>query len=182
MASFTSVTMALQGGIMELFHGAEVYPPAVKEVQSKLERLMRDTDGAFIENKGAALAVHYRKCGDTDRAREEIINRLGELDLSRRFNMVEGKMVIELRPLLAIDKGTAVDDLIGDFSLQGAVYTGDDLSDIDAFRAMRRHGFPGIAVLGKEAPSEMARESDYTLNGVDEVARFLRWLAEVFPA
>ncbi len=171
----------LHGGNIELVHGAEEYPSMVAKMQVDVERLIR-REGVFIENKGSALAIHYRNCNDTDRARGEILHRLGELDLSQRFSIVEGRMVIELRPLLDIDKGTAVEKLIEDFQLQGGVYMGDDISDIDAFRAARRRGLLAVSVASDEAPPDLAQASDYAVNGVAEVARFLKWLASAFPA
>ena len=87
-------------------------------------------------------------------------------------------MVVELRPPVEADKGSAVKELIRDCRLGGGLYLGDDASDVDAFRAMRREGFAAVAVTGEETRDEVAREADYTLNGVSDTARFLEWLVE----
>jgi trehalose 6-phosphate phosphatase len=68
-----------------------------------------------------------------------------------------------------------------EYQLRSAIYLGDDLTDLDAFRAIhgcRSPDFDGIslAVLSKETAPEVEKEADFTLAGVDEVERFLEWL------
>ena len=87
-------------------------------------------------------------------------------------------MVVELRPPVEVNKGSAVKDLIRDYRLRGGLYLGDDASDLDAFRVMHGDGFAAVGVLGDETPGEVVREADYTLDGVSEVARFLKRLVE----
>ena len=58
---------------------------------------------------------------------------------------------------------------------------GDDLTDVDVFVALHRKGLPfkglAIGVIGGEAVPEVARQSDFTVNGVGDVERFLRQVA-----
>jgi trehalose 6-phosphate phosphatase len=61
---------------------------------------------------------------------------------------------------------------------------GDDLTDIDAFKIIRTvsrgQDFRGLAigVISREMPENLVAESDFTLNGVSDVARFLGWLSQ----
>ena len=60
---------------------------------------------------------------------------------------------VELR-LLGIDKGTALATLLREQSPQSlCVYIGDDLTDEDAFRVLKNHGY-GIKVGGPEEPTD----------------------------
>jgi trehalose-phosphatase len=87
-------------------------------------------------------------------------------------------MVVELRPAVKVNKGAAVLALIKRYRLRGGIYLGDDITDVDAFSAMHGKDFKGLAlgVIDKETPHEVEREADFTLNGVGDVERFLRWL------
>ena len=58
------------------------------------------------------------------------------------------------------------------------------LDDIDAFRAIRAacrdlhfRGF-AIGIISREMPEALVAEADFTLNGVNDVERFLRWLSQ----
>ena len=97
------------------------------------------------------------------------------------------KMAIDLLPPVKADKGTATLHLIQEYKLHGGIYLGDDLTDIDAFRAIRDashdldfRGF-AIGISSLEMPEEVEAEADFTLNGVNDVERFLKWLSQTAP-
>jgi trehalose 6-phosphate phosphatase len=81
---------------------------------------------------------------------------------------------------LRIDKGTAITEVIAAHGLQSALYLGDDRTDIDAFRALRRLTADGtcagiaVAVLHPEAPANLAAAADITLSSIARVPAFLR--------
>jgi trehalose 6-phosphate phosphatase len=166
-----------QGGVAEYFGGVGSYPAKVSRVQDELRKSL-DIEGLNFEDKNAALAIHYRNCPDTDEARQAILERVESSSLASDFKIVEGKMVVELRPPVDVNKGTAVRDLIEDYSLKGGIYLGDDMSDLDAFMVMRREGFAAIGVVGVETPVEVEAAVNLTLNGVSDVERFLKWLTD----
>ena len=91
-------------------------------------------------------------------------------------------MVVELRPPVAVDKGVAVARVIREHGLRAALYLGDDRTDIDAFRALRRLTAEGacygvaVAVLHDEARADLAAEADIALASIQRVPAFLRWL------
>jgi len=94
-------------------------------------------------------------------------------------------MAIDLLPPVKVNKGTATLDLIQEYNLQGGVYLGDDLTDIDAFRAIHVaccdldfQGF-AIGIISQEMPEKLVEEVDFTLNGVGDVERFLKWLFQI---
>ncbi|MCZ6532713.1 MAG: trehalose-phosphatase, partial [SAR324 cluster bacterium] len=74
-------------------------------------------------------------------------------------------------------KGRAVLALLRMLNLDGPdalpFFLGDDRTDEDAFRVLRK---TGIGILVAEAPRKS--HAAYLLHGVDEVRDFLQWLAE----
>ena len=120
-------------------------------------------EGARIEDKGTILSVHYRNAPEPDAARERIIEALDRIVASDRYALSEGKMVVEVRPKLPLDKGSVVKSLVGEHGLKSIVFLGDDRTDVDAMAALRelRPGLSSLAigVGGDEAPAELAETS-----------------------
>ena len=166
-----------QGGEIIPADGAESYPQKVSAARQELERRL-NIDGLHFEDKGMSLGIHYRNCSDSQAARQAILRAISDGQPASEFRVIEGKMVVELRPPLTADKGTVVGELLRSYQLKGGIYLGDDISDLDAFRAMQRQaGFLAIGVASEETPADVLREADYTLNGTGDTERFLRWLA-----
>ena len=162
----------------------DILPAHIRQPLCKQKELsdLLSIEGLHMEEKGAALAIHFRNCTNRERARERILEKIKTSKAAAEFRLTEGKMVVELRPPLDVNKGAAVETLIKDYRLQGGIYLGDDSSDMDAFRVMHREFFLAIGVIGDETPVEILQEADYTLNGVSDVARFLQWLSEALQS
>lgn len=158
--------------------GAE-FIPRLERVHRSLESRLGDIEGILLENKIYSLSVHYRNVGAGQVSRIE-----GTLDevlaeepgLKRR----EGKKVFEVRPDIDWDKGRAVLwllEALGDKTAEAnVIYIGDDVTDEDAFRAVRDSG-RGFGIIVLEEPRETA--AAYVLRGVDEVRIFLHDLTEM---
>ena len=101
--------------------------------------------------------------------------------------MQESKYAVNLLPPVEASKGTATRQLIQEYNLRGGIYLGDDLTDIDAFKAIqtasRDLDFQGFAIgiTSLEMPEELEAEADFTLNGVSDVERFLKWVSQTLP-
>ena len=96
-----------------------------------------------------------------------------------------GRMVLELRPVNAPNKGDAVAALADEHSLDSALFVGDDTTDVDAMIRLKKHsGLAGVAVavLSEETPEAVLDAADYSLNGVEEVGELLRMLRRFRPA
>ena len=97
---------------------------------------------------------------------------------------MQGRMSINLLPPVEGNKGTAVLDLIREYNLQSGIYLGDDITDIDAFRAIQSAShssdFQGLAIgiMSREISAKLVAEADFTLNGVNDVERFLKWMSQ----
>ena len=99
------------------------------------------------------------------------------------MRLTEGRLVLNILPAVGVDKGTAVAEIVAERGLRGAVFIGDDVTDVDALRSLRRlredRGLAtlGIGVWSPEGPPEVAEAADVLLHGVGEVERLLRALA-----
>ena len=168
-------------GRAELAEGAGGYPAIIKEVTDELDRELQEA-GILIENKGVSASIHYRLSPDPDATGKRVMAAINSSAQAGRLRIIPGRRAVNLLPPLAIDKGTAVRDLIARYNLGGGIYIGDEATDIDAFKAIheanRRRDFLGfaLAVLSREASPAVAEEADFTLDGTAEVARFLEWL------
>ena len=172
-------------GHSEFIKDAQDYPPVIEAVTKELSLLL-SIEGLSIENKGVTATIHYRPCRDHQSARQDILAAIENSPHTKSLRiMQESKYAINLLPPVKVDKGTATLDLIQEYSLQGGVYLGDDLTDIDAFRAIQAacHDFDfqgfAIGITGPEMPETLVTEADFTLNGVDDVERFLKWLSQI---
>jgi len=171
-------------GRTEVAPGLEPYPELVRRAEHDLEPLLGRIPGVQFENKGPLLAVHYRRTAEPEAAREAILAELRRSPVRERFWVQEGRFLIELRPPIGVDKGTAAVALAERLGLKGAIALGDDMTDIDMFTAVGGKKGAGlaaatIAVVNEEATPEVLRAADYSLGGTEGV----RWLlSEVLRA
>lgn len=108
--------------------------------------------GTVLEDKGAALALHYRATPDWEaEARRAMTDALAAVGPD--FHIQEGKKVLELKANSA-DKGSAIEAFMNEPPFRGRlpVFIGDDLTDEDGFDAVNRLGGHSIAV-GLDRPS-----------------------------
>ncbi|MGH8530573.1 MAG: trehalose-phosphatase [Nevskiales bacterium] len=106
----------------------------VQRWQSLLARPVASLPGAFIENKGASLTVHYRNCDNPTAAREAILDVASGLDAVR---IIGGKQALNLVPQEAPHKGAALLSLCARLECRYAIYVGDDDTDEDVFKLDR---------------------------------------------
>ena len=92
--------------------------------------------------------------------------------------------MLEIRPVADIDKGTAVDRLLGERSVDLALFGGDDRGDLDAFAALREMANAGrlraaacVGVASDEAPPELAERADVVVDGPEGFLEVLSALA-----
>lgn len=129
----------------------------------------------FIEDKRLAVAFHYRQHPERRAEVEEWArSRAREYGLTEQ----QGRMVIELKPPIPTDKGTVLRAEIT--SLRSAWYFGDDVSDAEAFEALRSQqqrdpGFLGVcvAVANTEVGQALAEQANYSLASPMAMPAFL---------
>ncbi len=134
------------------------------------------------EDKGAIAAFHWRGAPDEEAA-EQAVREIAEEAENQGFAVHWGRKVLEVRPPVAFDKGLGIAALIRGEDLAAAMYVGDDTTDLDAFRGLRGLAEEGelgvalcVAVASDEAPPELAREADLTVDGPGGVRGLLEAL------
>jgi trehalose 6-phosphate phosphatase len=142
-----------------------------------------EVEGAWMETKGATIAVHYRATPDADAAGRMLAERLRSLAVPARMALVPGKYVVELVPAGLPLKEGAVERIIHDEGLLAALYAGDDLADLLAFEALDRARADGrlehavkVAVLGAETPDALIAAADIVVDGPVEMVELLATL------
>lgn len=158
----------LDGDALHVVPEVEPYLGDVRDVVRVLTPVAAGA-GAWIEDKGATLAVHYRQAPDPVHARTVLEERgvplVAEHGLESRF----GRMVMEVRPPVPIDKGAAVRRLLRGRRIERSLYAGDDRTDIDAFRVV---DVP-VAVRSPEAPPELEAAALLVVDGPAGVQELL---------
>lgn len=148
--------------------------PLPAEIRQRLEQahaLLADTRlHRRLELKPASVAVHWRGCtaAEIGRIRTLIAEHWGPLVADERLRISEFDGGQELR-VVGIDKGRAVRTLIAEHPQAAIAYLGDDLTDEDAFRALRGYGL-GVLVHVNYRPTA----AELWIKPPTELARFLR--------
>jgi trehalose 6-phosphate phosphatase len=137
-----------------------------------------------LEAKGATVSVHARGARDPEAARL-MLAQIASDALDRGLVPSTGREVLELRPPIAVDKGTAVRALLGDVDARAALYIGDDRTDADAWRALRAMRVDGaievtlgIAVTAGEVPPAVREAADIEVPGPEGALAVLRHLTQ----
>ena len=85
--------------------------------------------------------------------------------------------MLEVRPPVAADKGTAVRALLAQRGLRRALYAGDDTTDLDAFRGLKGLDLSvRIAVASAEGPPALVEAADLVVESPAELVELLRRL------
>jgi trehalose 6-phosphate phosphatase len=129
-----------------------------------------------IELKGLSVAFHYRYREDEQAAVLEL-EQLAELAQGEGLVARFGRKVLEVLPPVGSNKGTAVRHLRDGAGLSRALVAGDDVTDLDAFRAVEEleHKIR-VAVLADESPSLLADHAELVLASTGEFLELLRRL------
>ena len=170
----------LRDGEVEVIPEALPYLERVQELERRAKEELAPR-GAFVEEKGITASVHYRnvppevgeRCVEFVKAEGE---RLG-------LRITVGRGVVEARPPIRADKGTAVRALVEEYRPRRAMFLGDDTTDLDAFRELEKLRDEGtleeilrVGVESDEGPPEIVAEADIVVDGVEGVGDVLRAL------
>jgi trehalose 6-phosphate phosphatase len=160
--------------------------PSIAVALAEIESAARagdDLPWLLVENKGVTGTIHYRLAPD-QAAAVALLEPLTRAAADRHgLRLTLGRMIFELRPALAVNKGTAIRELALDLGLRGIVFFGDDVTDVDAFRTLRELREAGeaatlrVGVLGPETSPTVLAAIDMSVDGVPACAATLIALA-----
>lgn len=170
-------------------HGYEIEGPSIKMehqpalefvkifdvLEKELAEELKDVQGALVERKKFSIALHYRNVSENEayliqNAADKAIQKYSKVRKSY------GKKVYELQPDLEWNKGKALEWLMEALNIEKngskIFYIGDDITDEDAFSAIKTYGI-GILV-GTDARTTGAQ---YSLSDTDQTLHFLEILS-----
>ena len=126
-------------GLEWLEPGAAVadVPPLGQELEADVERALRavpQLNGVVIERKGLSATIHVRAAADPEATLAAVEVALRPATL-HGVELRGGRMSLEVRPAAAGDKGSALRSVVERHGLRGLLVLGDDVTDVDMFRA-----------------------------------------------
>lgn len=160
---------------------------SIPKIRDLVEYCRKDEDmaesGIWLEDKTATMSFHFRRAADPDESaafiRERFFPMIDKLGLA----ISEGRKVIEVRPPVPINKGVAVGQLLDRLDCRQAIYIGDDTTDIDALRELRKRKrrknsvMISVGVISSEMPAELPKYSDLLVDRISGVEMALQILA-----
>lgn len=122
------------------------YADRIGAARGELVAFVQSEPGLLLEDKGAALALHYRNAPQLEGACRRRIDAARAV-AGEDFHVQHGKMVFELKPT-GQDKGTAVAAFMTEVPFRGRapLFIGDDVTDEDGFRVVNAMGGLSIRV------------------------------------
>jgi len=170
-------------------HGYEIEGPSIKmeykpalefvetfdALEKELIEVLAKVEGALVERKKFSIALHYR---NVLKSEANLVEKAADNAVKKypKIRKSYGKKVYELQPDLDWNKGKALEWLVEELHIekQGSkiFYIGDDITDEDAFFAIKTYGI-GILV-GSQVRTTGAQ---YKLRDTDQTLHFLEILS-----
>jgi trehalose 6-phosphate phosphatase len=154
--------------------GGEVVRPDIDagvldRARQWLQSLQREHRGLLLEDKGIALAMHYRLVPRLEPEVQAVMDELAS-ELGGEFTVRRGKCVLELMPR-AYSERSAIELLMRqpEFAGRTPVFVGDDPCDEVAFEAVNEMGGHTIRVGNLEQTA-----ARYRFSNVSTVVAWLR--------
>ena len=158
-------------------HGIEPSPALTASrrlVRRWLARLLPRLErmpGIIIDNKGATLAIHYRKARNRPAALKAILAAIADLADAR---VLKGILAVDLLPVGAPNKATALQSELRRLDCRAALYLGDDQTDEDVFALSRR-----LPLLAVRVGHKLRSLAPYYLASLDDVDALLAELLDM---
>jgi trehalose 6-phosphate phosphatase len=174
-APFRPAAIGAHGGEMRSLDGSvRREPPLSDGVRQIFRGLAENIPGLLLEDKGSALALHYRLAPEALPVLTSAMEKQVRLFEAENIQLLHGKAVIEARRR-GIDKGAAVAALVRQkpFAGRKVLFGGDDATDEDVFRILPRLGGRGFSVGRTFAGAEHHFESPHAVR---------EWLARTAEA
>ena len=163
-----------RSGAVHAPEGWEAHSVALNAAAARIARVAHDFPGARLENKRFSLSLHYR---DVDMSRaSELHERIMQETRDSGVVVADGKCVINVVPEGVRNKGDAALEVIAgvtgdrDMSDASILFAGDDVTDEDAFVALREYPASVTVRVGDASQATAAR---YALASPREVHELL---------
>ena len=156
--------------------------PILSSLSEELSKALSGIKGAWMDNKGLTLSLHYRFVDEAQiEEMSEIFHEAIKASLaSGEVQIIMSKKAYDIKPTVDWDKGEAAAFIAKRISKKEplTVYLGDDVTDYDGFRTVDENG--GISIyVGEENTEPVAQ---YFLYAPEEVYQFLDMLRETLSS
>jgi trehalose 6-phosphate phosphatase len=113
----------------------------LEKLRALFTEFARKHEGLLLEDKGATLAVHYRKAPQLAAHVHKTLHETVAATGTTAYRLQPGKQLLELKPDDR-DKGTAISDFMAERPFKGRcpVFIGDDRTDEHGFAIIDRLG------------------------------------------
>jgi alpha,alpha-trehalose-phosphate synthase [UDP-forming]/trehalose-phosphatase len=141
----------------------------LKKIVSELKAALSPVHGLIVEDKGITASIHFRMVAQQDLCK--MFDLFWSITDSYKglFRITSGKKVFEIKPRGIWNKGDAVSWIWKKFGGDRTpVYIGDDVTDEDAYKAIKGRGV-GISVGNNN-------KADYQLKTQEDVKKLLKLL------
>jgi trehalose 6-phosphate phosphatase len=179
LGSPSGVTLIGLYGLGQVGPDARPWEPAIAAAaeQARAEA----PPGVYVEPKGLTVTVHWRQAPD---AAPWAAGFAKAAERQHGLRSHPGRLSLELRPPLDVDKGTVVRALAG--GMKAVSVFGDDLGDLPAFDTARELAAEGtavalVAVTDAESDPRVAAAADLEVEGPAGAVALLEQLVEAVP-
>jgi trehalose 6-phosphate phosphatase len=158
--------------------GPDVGPWEAVVAAAAAEARAEAPPGVYVEPKGFTVTLHWRNAPEADGWAASFA--AGQ-ERGRGLRVFPGRMSLELRPPVDVDKGTVVRALAP--GMRALAVVGDDLGDLPAFAAAAELGAAGViavrvAVVDEESDPAVAEQADLVVRGPAGAVALLEELAQ----
>lgn len=179
------VELVGQYGLERCVDGRTMIEPAALRYRDAVAAAATEAEGLWpellVERKGeTAVTIHWRSVGEVSAS---VVSGIEALGAEHGLGVYPTRKARELRPPIAVDKGSAVRALLGDVLVTSAAYAGDDRGDLpvlDALDALEAEGRLArsvrIAVRSTEVPGELIERADLIVDGPEGLFKWLKAL------
>lgn len=152
---------------------------ALRRAGDCLARLLSVDAGCVLEDKGVAVAIHWRQAPHLEQVMLDHVLEVAS-GLGSAYRVQRGKSVAEIVPAM-VGKGRAIDIMMALTPYRGCrpIYVGDDLTDEPALELVRARGGISVHVGVGRSSAEYRLDNPAMLRD-----RVMSWAAgaEIFPA
>jgi trehalose 6-phosphate phosphatase len=129
-----------------VIQGASFVDTQLDSARAALTALVMAHPGTLLEDKGRTIAVHFRMAPHAEAAVRAAVGASAAL-LGNNYHIQEGNMMLEIKPR-GFSKGSAIKAFMLEppFSGRKPLFVGDDLTDLEGFKAVEDQGGISIAV------------------------------------
>ncbi len=158
-------------GVYDRYPFNERIVDSLNEVKKIYNRLSKEYEGIFIEDKSMSLSLHYRNLKNISEENfiEVFYKSVKKIKNENIIEFIEGKKVIDARPKIEWNKGQIVNMVSQQIPGRLTIAIGDDTTDEDMFKKITN----GLAIRVGEGDASRA---EYYLENIEDVYRFLNYI------